>query len=668
MAAAKRAFCSSTHCNTVQRTIKFENKHFSNFVHIPYYDVPKRHICSYSEDRISDTALLPRPRTRRNPNDWAPDKMLDKKYRSQSVGGIPKKYKNMKKNNCHSSRQLHRSENYSIQELHNSERTNRSSHRRKKHSSSNRASSNVSCSTYSGNEEESEIITGSSRRSIENKRGVGDNRSVGSIEEHEYLHFLLRITEDIIMNNYISNEDIQRVFQQHIAMNKHVLDEKKMEQHIANLAAELNLSDNELEVEKRSLEVGPSYVNILCLNATCECESPKSEFEGFLTFLDEEPDKEYFDDTVYYKHSLGRVTECTEPTTSSVTVVAKVSNQTFLDPSTTDYPMPTTKSEIVSASNEDPTEKDLHIREILSEVLITDKTSPEDSLQDIRENIEKACDCDLKESGKTYIIEQKEAMLRVSENEEKCIPITDIPLKIDRGTDTAFAEEIPKTADVNIQINLPPIKVYEQSIQTSPRLLSKKPTTFNRSTQSISMVSNQKCDTDDLDPYTVITRKDSIPEFNPKEEMSLKTSTELEKGLNTFLEQKLLGDDYDLTPERDTSEKCNFSMTDAATMCHPTKPLMGIVEEESLLLGDLYALDDQISLQRMLNNRETYVCRESFAYEDKGSSNSHHVDAFRGWLSDKTNLRYLNTKRFGKLESMFKVDSGTSTSSISVKT
>lgn len=593
MAAAKRAFCSSPHCNTVQRTMKFEDKHFSNFVHIPFYDVSKRHVCSYSEDRTSDTALLPRPRTRRNINDWASDKMLDKKYRSQSVGGIPIKNKNVKKHTCHSSRQLQKREDHS-------EYTNKNFYQRKKNSSSTKASSNVSCSTYTGNEEESEILTGSSRKSIDNKRGVGDNKNVGSIEEHEYLQFLLRITEDIIMNNYILNEDIQRVFKQHLAMNKHVLDEKKMEQHLENLASELNLSENEIDVEKKScLEVAHSYIDVLCLNAACECESPKSEFEGFLTpFLDEEPtNKGYFDDTVYYKHSLGRVTECTEPTNSSVTVVGKVSNQTFLDLSTTDHPMTTTKSEFVSANNED-TEKDLHIREILSEVVITDKTSPEDSLQDIRQNIEKTCDTDLKESGKTYIIEQNETLLCVSTNEEKEIgfSITETPLKIDCGTDTAFAEEIYKTADVNTQTNLPPKKVYEQSIQTSPRLLSKKPATFNRSTQSISMVSNKKCDTEDLCPYTVITNKNLLPEIILEEDIPLKNSTELERGLSIFLEQKLLGDDYDLTPERDTSEKYHFPMSDAATMCYPTNPLTGI-EEESLLLGDLYALDDEIALK-----------------------------------------------------------------------
>lgn len=39
-------------------------------------------------------------------------------------------------------------------------------------------------------------------------------------EEHEYLQFLLRVTEDIIINNYSKAEDIEKVFDYHIDVNK----------------------------------------------------------------------------------------------------------------------------------------------------------------------------------------------------------------------------------------------------------------------------------------------------------------------------------------------------------------------------------------------------------------------------------------------------------------
>lgn len=39
-------------------------------------------------------------------------------------------------------------------------------------------------------------------------------------EEHEYLQFLLRITEDIIINNYSTTKEIENVFEHHIEINK----------------------------------------------------------------------------------------------------------------------------------------------------------------------------------------------------------------------------------------------------------------------------------------------------------------------------------------------------------------------------------------------------------------------------------------------------------------
>lgn len=48
------------------------------------------------------------------------------------------------------------------------------------------------------------------------------------MEEHEYLQFLLRITEDIIINNYSKSEDIEDVFEHHIEINKERLNKVKM--------------------------------------------------------------------------------------------------------------------------------------------------------------------------------------------------------------------------------------------------------------------------------------------------------------------------------------------------------------------------------------------------------------------------------------------------------
>ncbi|XP_066157499.1 uncharacterized protein [Euwallacea fornicatus] len=63
-------------------------------------------------------------------------------------------------------------------------------------------------------------------------------------QDHEYLLFLLRITEDII---FYSNRDIKDIFDTHIDMNKDRLDVQKMHFHIANLCKELNINCNKFQ-------------------------------------------------------------------------------------------------------------------------------------------------------------------------------------------------------------------------------------------------------------------------------------------------------------------------------------------------------------------------------------------------------------------------------------
>ncbi|KAH1007715.1 hypothetical protein HUJ04_004913 [Dendroctonus ponderosae] len=101
----------------------------------------------------------------------------------------------------------------------------------------------------------------------DHSRGEDSNTSpTGSAEDHEYLLFLLRITEDIISNDFYSNSDIKMLFKSHVDLNKDRLNmvrnlfnislrnlfsvtflQRKMHLHIVNLCKELNIDCKEYQ-------------------------------------------------------------------------------------------------------------------------------------------------------------------------------------------------------------------------------------------------------------------------------------------------------------------------------------------------------------------------------------------------------------------------------------
>ncbi|XP_050504740.1 uncharacterized protein LOC114338964 isoform X2 [Diabrotica virgifera virgifera] len=662
MALARRAFCSSPHCSTSQKTMQFEVTHFSNFVHIPYYDVPKGHVCTYSPDNTSDTALLlPRPRARRNPLDWGSDATMCRKFRSQSMDRIPRKLKT-KKNHCYSSRSTNTDTDPFMscpprKYDHNRQLT----HYRQKKKPIMNGISTVSCSTNTINEEDG-IMTESARRLFEKKSGMGDSKSSSSIGEHEYLQFLLRVTEDIIINNYILNEDIDRVFNQHIEMNKHVLDEKKMREHLINLALDLNLSGDQATSPKdTSLQISTSEINIQYLNTSCQCETPVSPVESlFGAVIEQEKESiENIEEEVYYKHSLGRVTECTEPSNSSATIVGKTTNTNVLSFNEIDNLNHDAKSEIVGSNEE--IDKDLHFQEPLSDIALSDKSSLEDSLNDIPD-----------ESAKTYSIEKVRVIGIPDELRYK-----NYPIKVDCGTETAIANF---QMDVTVQVNLPPNKVTEQSCQTTTSIMLDKPDLITKGTQSTSLVCNKKCDTEDLNEYIAETtpeKKQDQSTIIPEDEvlsLTNRSEVEVEGGMNTYLDLKLMGDDYDLTPERDTSEKYHFLMTDASTSMVKSQVAVATnVGIDSLLLGDAYDLHEDSALQsiRDIEDSTAYLRTKIPFYEDDISasiSQSCSMTESPGWISDKPGLQYPVLKKFSKAKVLVRLNTCTNTSTTSVKT
>ncbi|XP_030759489.1 uncharacterized protein LOC115884907 [Sitophilus oryzae] len=163
-----------------------------------------------------------------------------------------------------------------------------------------------------------------------------------STEDHQYLLFLLRITEDIIVNDFYSNNDIKQVFRLHIEANKQRLDLQKMRFHISNLCKELNLTCPEYELPpKTEADLNTSKPHALYLNnqafRNCdECSMLRSsslhkihslgnQFMGGDGPLQENDAENNIAVSpsllkVLEKLSLSRVSECTEPVPSTSTV------------------------------------------------------------------------------------------------------------------------------------------------------------------------------------------------------------------------------------------------------------------------------------------------------------------------------------------------------------
>nr|XP_015837511.1 PREDICTED: uncharacterized protein LOC103313637 isoform X2 [Tribolium castaneum] len=78
------------------------------------------------------------------------------------------------------------------------------------------------------------------RRKMSNERKSPEKPKTSGPEEHEYVHFLLKITEDILRNNIYKDSEMEKLFESHIQANKGRLDEGRMRSQIETLKKELN--------------------------------------------------------------------------------------------------------------------------------------------------------------------------------------------------------------------------------------------------------------------------------------------------------------------------------------------------------------------------------------------------------------------------------------------
>ncbi|VEN57472.1 unnamed protein product [Callosobruchus maculatus] len=171
--------------------------------------------------------------------------------------------------------------------------------------------------------------TDSSRSSMVTTR-KSDRSSRSKTDEHEYLQFLLRITEDVIINNYFKNEDIQRVFKSHIEANRGRLQMEKMELQLTRLSKELNIpytpTSPNIAVEKDATEGQKLLVSPIDTEKLRDCECGTKRNLQLISFpnrclpYEDNNFASNLENILVNRHSLGRVTECTEPTNSLDTI------------------------------------------------------------------------------------------------------------------------------------------------------------------------------------------------------------------------------------------------------------------------------------------------------------------------------------------------------------
>nr|CAH7735994.1 unnamed protein product [Callosobruchus chinensis] len=166
----------------------------------------------------------------------------------------------------------------------------------------------------------------SSRGSMVTSSRKSGRSSRAKTDEHEYLQFLLRITEDVIMNNYFKNEDIQRVFKSHIEANRGRLQMEKMELQLTRLSKELNIpytsTSPSIVVENDATESSKLLVSPIDSEklADCECATKRTlqltNFPNRFLPYEDNNFSSNLESILVNRHSLGRVTECSEPTNS----------------------------------------------------------------------------------------------------------------------------------------------------------------------------------------------------------------------------------------------------------------------------------------------------------------------------------------------------------------
>ncbi|KAL3286098.1 hypothetical protein HHI36_000611 [Cryptolaemus montrouzieri] len=186
-----------------------------------------------------------------------------------------------------------------------------------------------------------------------------------SPQDHEYLQFLLRITEDIIKNDLYTNKEMKKVFMSHIDANKDRLSLDRMLLRVHELMKELNMplsDDTEEDSTPSWTEIETAMKGLLCLEKIKPKEKPvtpksiRSKYKSTpdpekkcicfdLRSLDintankskmtekeiESLNYEDLDSINKFKSSLDRLTECTEPISSRATckVSAPTSCSTF---------------------------------------------------------------------------------------------------------------------------------------------------------------------------------------------------------------------------------------------------------------------------------------------------------------------------------------------------
>ncbi|XP_045460750.1 uncharacterized protein LOC123671110 isoform X2 [Harmonia axyridis] len=329
----------------------------------------KKHNCCYGQltDMVTPgdhnpppkNKRLPRPKTRRHPED-SPHRLADKfsrasgnissssNYLSTGYSNVTNKSKTsdgVSKNNCHFS--------YNLVIPGSSARTSYPSTDRNmpmdKVTSQGKSQQPHSVAHYETNE---------TSNCTTPKKVTPAKYADTSLEEHEYLQFLLRITEDIIRNDLYSNKEMKKVFTSHVKANSHRLELDRMLLRIHELMKELNIpltTDGDENSSASWTDIAATMRGLLCLekmklqeeqtddktksaekkNCICfdlrptypttntKCNEPEEEIENF-NYQNCTP-------TTKFETSLDRLTEHTEPLSSRPTCKISSSFSNFGD-------------------------------------------------------------------------------------------------------------------------------------------------------------------------------------------------------------------------------------------------------------------------------------------------------------------------------------------------
>ncbi|XP_044746736.1 uncharacterized protein LOC123308225 isoform X2 [Coccinella septempunctata] len=189
---------------------------------------------------------------------------------------------------------------------------------------------------------------------------VSSRSAKPSLEEQEYLQFLLRITEDIIRNDLYSNKEMKKVFTSHVKANSSRLELDRMLLRIYELMKELNIplgleteenasaswtdietamrgllcleniksqeNQNKLEEDFKNKTLAKEKCICFDLRATYPVNVPNNDKKG-----DEDLKNEGYTPTDKFKISLDRLTEHTEPPSSRATCKISTSFSNFGD-------------------------------------------------------------------------------------------------------------------------------------------------------------------------------------------------------------------------------------------------------------------------------------------------------------------------------------------------